>query len=463
MAITITGFPSPITPAYNTIQYTFTSTNSSNIGFRYIVDVYSGNTTTNRLTRQKVIPQLDKSGKVDISRILSNYVSVDFVKFLITESPAENSFFNYSIRVGEEYVPNPIPFSGTSSGGPGITTFKSTPSNTNTYVIGDQIIISSTATSLNGFFTVVAPTTTTQVSIKVPWDGITHSGNTKYADGRKVIFSGLQAVTGQTIFSGAYSFNDFLGYASNIVNVGTPNVIRQFLTDLPVDNFYATPLQQMWFNVMLTTAFPYQYHLYAVSDDGQSGATQTIGPNGLREVSQYPFSLTDTNFNLTNVKWIEIFLVRENFGVIEQLTKKYRIWVDNRCTINNYEIAFQDRLGSIGSFAFQLRDKKTGTIERVQYKQTVHYPYDTTDRGTTNIWIGVETQLELNTNWMTEEMALYFEQLLTSPYTWIQNGDGNYSSCVILDSTFETEFQRNKRLIRKTITVQMANNDSINV
>ena len=55
-----------------------------------------------------------------------------------------------------------------------------------------------------------------------------------------------------------------------------------------------------------------------------------------------------------------------------------------------------------------------------------------------------------------------FEQLLTSPYTWIKM-DNKYYACTINDNDFEVTRQKNKNLIRKTITVTMANNNTINI
>jgi len=461
MALTITGFPSPIAPAYNIIQFTFESTNYTEEGFRYVIDVYSGDNIT-RLTRQKVIPQVDGSGKIDLSRILQNYVSVDFAQFATTTDPATNSFFDYNVRIGEEYKPSPIPFGITSSLSAGTTILLSPSADTNTYVVGDQIFVTSDLASINGFKTVLSATTTL-VIVDGTWDGNNHTGTTQYADGRKVLFSDLESSTGNTVFNGVRSFAEFLNYSSNSVNVGTPNTIRMMLTDLPLDNFYLRPTQLIWLDVMITKTNPYNYNLISISNDGQTGNTGSVGANDLREVVQFPFSFFDTGFDLTNVTYVDLFITRDTGGVHNQLTKKYRVYLDNRCVIEPIEIAFQDRMGSIGSFSFQLRKKETGDIERVQFKQEVPYPYTTIDRGTTNIWIGVEKELELNTNWMTEEMNIYFEQLLTSPYTWINFGDGLYYACTIVDSTFEVEFQKNKRLIRKTIVVKMANNDSINV
>ena len=86
---------------------------------------------------------------------------------------------------------------------------------------------------------------------------------------------------------------------------------------------------------------------------------------------------------------------------------------------------------------------------------------------------------------MTEEEGEYFQQLLTSPQTYIKNvlyhitEDGavlfdengcvihvpestEYVSCNVTTNTFEVYKQRNKNLIKQSIQVRIGNNDTIN-
>jgi len=73
---------------------------------------------------------------------------------------------------------------------------------------------------------------------------------------------------------------------------------------------------------------------------------------------------------------------------------------------------------------------------------------------------------------MNEQMAEYFTELVSSPYTYfkISNYDEScdvpasteYVSCNIVTSTFEKFKQRNKNLIKQSITIKLANNDMVN-
>jgi len=146
----------------------------------------------------------------------------------------------------------------------------------------------------------------------------------------------------------------------------------------------------------------------------------------------------------------------------------YRFYIDNRCKINDYEILFMDRMGSLGSFSFQLRDKLTGTVKKEVYNQDIQgsvvsseWTYDSYERGQRAVYSSIEEIYELNTNWMTEEMASYFTELVSSPNTWIKI-DGTYYGCVVTDTGYEKERGKNRNLIRKTLRVKLSVQDRVN-
>jgi len=69
-------------------------------------------------------------------------------------------------------------------------------------------------------------------------------------------------------------------------------------------------------------------------------------------------------------------------------------------------------------------------------------------------------------------MSLMFEELLTSPFVWLKTVvDATpqeaekiiYTSVTVNETSFEVQKQKNKRLIRKTVTVKSANEDIINI
>lgn len=154
-----------------------------------------------------------------------------------------------------------------------------------------------------------------------------------------------------------------------------------------------------------------------------------------------------------------------------QTTEKKRIYIDDRCPINTTQLLFLDRSGSWSSFGFTLRSREGGQINRRGYIKELgnlvgnKYTYSREDTGQTTFHVDFSKQYTLRTDWMNDSMSEYFEELLTSPeiYVKFQSGDPYWFSCTISDTNFITERQKNKKLINKTITIKLANEDPINV
>ena len=62
---------------------------------------------------------------------------------------------------------------------------------------------------------------------------------------------------------------------------------------------------------------------------------------------------------------------------------------------------------------------------------------------------------------MSEQDASYFTELVSSPQTWIKI-DSVYYSCIVEDTGYEKERQRNKTLIKKSIKVSLSVQDRVN-
>jgi hypothetical protein len=150
-------------------------------------------------------------------------------------------------------------------------------------------------------------------------------------------------------------------------------------------------------------------------------------------------------------------------------------------------------MGSWSSFAFQLKSYERGDVTREVYNQDVagyvnasdEWTYNTEEFGFRIINTNVIKSFDLNTNWMTENMAQYFEELVTSPQTFLKivtyvttedgvpliDEDGCpihipestlYQPCIVNNNQYEVFKQRNKNLIKQSISVRLANQDNIN-
>ena len=150
----------------------------------------------------------------------------------------------------------------------------------------------------------------------------------------------------------------------------------------------------------------------------------------------------------------------------------YYFTYDNRCTINNQQLIYLDRMGSWQAFAFQLRTYEKGQITREQYNQHIDGQVVSTE------WVGVLLQkgfktyntnvtktFDLNTNWMAEYDAIRFQELLTSPQVYYYSTDENpikFCACVVEATSFEVFSQKNKKLIKQSVTIRLAQQDPIN-
>jgi hypothetical protein len=159
---------------------------------------------------------------------------------------------------------------------------------------------------------------------------------------------------------------------------------------------------------------------------------------------------------------------------------RYRVTLDRRIRTTEYSILFLDRLGSWNSFAFTLNSYEKGNVLREEFNQDVkgfingsnHWDYELTDRGMTNTYISTQTTIDLATNFMTMDMANYFTELISSPFTYVKQSDYStdcevpvsteYISCNIVTSDYQIYNQRNKNLIKQNITIKLANNNIVN-
>ncbi len=88
------------------------------------------------------------------------------------------------------------------------------------------------------------------------------------------------------------------------------------------------------------------------------------------------------------------------------------------------------------------------------YKQDVtgfdnsgQWGYNTDEFGTRVINPTVEKTYQLNTNWLTYEMNVYYQELITSPQVYIKI-NGKYYACIVQENGFEVTRQKNKNLIK---------------
>jgi len=472
MAITNIITPQVTTPAYNPIRWEVDSDNVNETGFRYVVDVYDA--ASAKIGEYRIIPRIDDGyGEIDLSKLLSTYVSIDIDVDAVTAYDATNSYYKYSVEFGEEYN---VSYAYTGFGDSG-GFVQLTGVGTHAFVVGDQINITETVATnvlVGGLHTVTAQTASTLTLEVVYADLVSPSstaGSVIYADNRKSITRSMDINSNFYVFNGVLPWLDFRTFDDADYTLGATD--KLFLANFP-DNYQITPDQDLWINwIPATTSVRW---LVFENSDGDvlykvvtSGSGEWIyqescgaGNVGTLSVSSGTLPLVKSTTEWYDIYWTD--------NVLTQLSEKKRITIDNRCKIEDFEIIFMDRLGSIGSFNFMNKALEKGKIKRKEYNKNIQgapdgtsldWTYDTTAAGFKPFDIKVDKTFTLNTNWMTLEMNQYFEELLTSYYTYIKI-DSVYQRCLINESGFETTRQRGKNLMKKSITVKLSNQDSIN-
>jgi hypothetical protein len=482
MAMFSIAAPQRLTPAYNPVKYYYASTNSGFAGFKFIFDIYESG-TTNKIAEYRVLPNASTFyGEIDLSKLLQSYVSYDLFPTNTTVYNATNSHYKYDVKVGEEYL-TIVQYTASLTNNGGNVQINVT----NSFVAGDQIVIAQSDggvanPNLEGLFTVLSVGAGFFV-VNSAWSLVTNAainGDVTYADGRKTVTRDIITDLNNFVFNGALPWTQWPSWDEN--NYDLSSNTDKFLTSIPATNFYSTLSQDLWMNAVYGFIPGGTHKIVFTNDGGETfeksvGATDhitgnAVGPNNLG-------TLTVVSGTLPLIKpttqYYEYYY--EHNG--SQVTQAYRVNIDRRTQMQEYSIIFLDRYGSWGSFAFTGRAYQRGTVQREQYNMDVQgkiasteWTYDLIDRGYINSYVTVEETIDLNTDWMTEEMATYFTELISSPYTYfkISNYDEScdipestqYISCNIVNSTYEYYKQRNKNLIKQSITIKLANNDMVN-
>ena len=481
--ITSLSTPGSFMPVYNPIVFTFSSPKYNEVGYRYLVDIKDP--SNNIINRMKVVPQPDGSGYVDIQKILSNYVSVDYYPNTSLNGNCVNSYFKYQVSLGEEYLSSWEYTNFVEQIG-GVFDGQVVLSNTNTlithtYVVGDQITIdtntSGLAQNVGGLHSVVSVPNNYQIVIDVIYPNndpsIAIPGSTKYSDSRKTGYSNLTTIKNLTVWNGVFSWKDWKDLIPSRYILNSGNSDNNLLTSIDMDiwdgkfnNRYYLDLQQKYYiNFSLDESIDDKINIVWIDSKSISGS-YSFPEFSDGVIKQFRLSYSDfLSYGVSpDTEWVSFYLELDSSS--EQISRFYRFDFDRRCKINNINIYFMDKLGSILSIPFQLRENQSISIERESSKISKSYnnrsTLDLLTGGDVINHISSKKTYTLNTNWMNDSQMRLFEIMMESPYTWLSI-DGETQSCIIEDTSLEIEKYKNKSLFRKNIKVRLSNQDPLNI
>lgn len=480
MAQTLIASPQTFSPAYNPLKFIVDSTNKNKTGFKYIFDIYAAG-TANKIGEYKVLPTFGTGyGEENLSKLLQTQVSWDLNTLSSTFYAAPNSYYLYDVKVGEEFVAEYV-YTSSLTNASGNTQINVT----NTFASGDQVVITQADggvanPQLEGLHTVISATGSAVV-VNVSWSTITNAaidGVVKYADNRKVITRDITELDDNMVYNAAFRWTDWSAYdsANYVLNAST----ALWLTNQP-QTYHCTIGQDISLNILNPKGTD------RIIFENSNGLAFYKAISSMSEIVQIPVgpnnygTLVGTGDLIDDsVEWYEFYFANSATLPVQD-SVKYRVYLDRRTTSVEYSLLFLDRMGSWSSFAFQLKSYERGDVSREVYNQDVpgyinasdEWTYSTEEFGFRSMNINVTKSFDLNTNWMTEDMAAYFEELVTSPQVFIKEtsyicgeqltaSSSTYQPCIVNNNAYEVFKQRNKNLMRHSLSVRLANQDNIN-
>lgn len=106
-----------------------------------------------------------------------------------------------------------------------------------------------------------------------------------------------------------------------------------------------------------------------------------------------------------------------------------------------------NNLGGWDSYNFTKQSIKAMDIERKQFKKMMSIGYSKSDRLKTNYNTTIIDKLQINSDWISDEMADWFQGLLTSPIVYLERGNDNFVSVNITNSSYLIQEYLNGRKI----------------
>ena len=402
-------------------------------------------------------------GEQDISRLMQSLVTWKF-----TSGQVNESWYQYDVDLGYEYIDN---IEYTNDIGPdGLNTLIEYTAHG--FIVGDQVSITQADggvanPALEGLHTVITVDNANQFTVNVLWSTITDdtiNGIVTYADLRKTQVLNDALITNKEVFNGAYSLGIYAQGSfpsANYLGTTNPSYALTSLTNPNTSSTAAAFVADSYFVYYIMcrvySGVVYTINYYNTANDVLFASYNQFPANGLYNFNIDPDVYADQDF------YIEI--VGDNGSAF-----RYYFQYDNRCLINYDVLYYLDRMGSWQHFAFQLKTYEKGQITREMYNQHIdgfvassQWEYSSEAMGNRTYNTNVSYSLDLNTNWMDQFNADRFQELLTSPQVFYQNPvSGLYYACTVEATSFENFSQKNKKLIKHSVTIKLANQVPIN-
>jgi hypothetical protein len=464
MAISLISQPTQIfMPAYNPIQWVFSSTNTAICDMAYICDVYINGSFAVRLQAE---PEgASNYGTFRIERVLQDYIDKNFKHDLVGFGTNPDEYVYYTLELRERYNANtncigPVTLTSvlyTTSTSPvsyyyawnGALQYKEfTTYSTQNYVADSALtkFLTKTPQFLNvPFYTCPQPTNSytidgayTSVSGN-PWfilDG--GSGGIVLPIGTQISYSidsGSASILGiPTIGTTTVIGYDAIGFSHILALQGTPDPLPVGLSSsglitvqieaIESNGWMCLSFLQDYTNIQVDSMEVKTYDISnglintynipnAFADNHQSVG---VGPNNLNAwaSSQSP---VQPDIIDNNVKYYSVQLLDFTAAAVSEV--KYFMLDKRQTKFKSYRIHWLNRLGGYDSYTFDLLATRKIDVTRNTYTRMLDYNYDEGDRGETGINVAAKETYKFATNWMRKQDSLWMEDLYTSTDVYV--------------------------------------------
>ena len=276
-----------------------------------------------------------------------------------------------------------------------------------------------------------------------------------YGSTGTVIYPDLTITNTKYVWNSVLDYDDYCSYSSGTytANVATP---CNFLTNKPSsgdiesdDNawLYWTDLTYLTAKARIKT---YTNGVLVNTFDISRTSIQFLRvPSGIKNLNAITTMFTGVETSYT------VQILNSSNVAITNLYH-YTI-VDNCSKYTKTRLQFLNKLGGYDFFNFDLLSKQTVDIDRNLFKKNLGsytnanaYAFSTKDRAFSQFHTKLKDKFTLNSNWVSEEVMTWLEELVSSPDVLIDDG----SSLIPINITatsFEHKKVVNKKLFNLTI------------
>jgi hypothetical protein len=397
MAVTILQEPAQYTPVYNDLNFLCSSTNVAQPNFNYIFDVKINGSTVSRHRIPKNVN--NNYGLFNAKRIAENYLTQVFAYNFLAVTPWSSGILSLQVEVREEYGSTPT-------------------------------ISSLQATSSLAYAWIAA--------LDAPeWVDYTVS---KYR-----------------ILSTETDISQLL---SNNLNQNIKLTEKAWVYGLAGDNDAISSFRVQAYNAA-GTQIQNTYILNPnaiITAVGHRMVSCPAGPQNLNSILNAQLSLTTQNEGNIIPSTTAYYKISTRGASGTSKVQQFNI-VETCTKYESYRIHFLNKLGGYDSFTFDLLSRDNNTIERKKYRRNLGaysgatYVYNDLQRSNIIYDTQVNETMVLNSNWITDAEAVWLEELLSSPITYMESANG-IEVINITDSAYEVKKRVNDKLFNLQINIE---------